>query len=184
MTQLNAGLIRYASHCRLMRADPLSDCGTVDSWLWLETQPSSAPMTGRPGKPRVRFYRGDGAGLPSPGPGVPRNAGQLLTTRGGTLVFVWMDERVLNWDDASGEPGSDARGNLWAIRSLDGGATWVDRQRLFRGVCGHPPINMIETVNGRIVSNEPVLHAPPGKKCHQGLLFWRWREELARQQHY
>lgn len=92
------------------------------------------------------IYRGEGPDLPPPGPGIPLNRGQLLSTRDGFLVFVWMDVRVLNWDDESGEPGADARGDLWAIRSLDGGASWVDRQRLFRGVCGHPPINMISTL--------------------------------------
>ncbi len=109
------------------------------------------------------IYRGDGPDLPPPGPGIPANRGQLLSTRDGVLVFVWMDARVLNWDDETGEPGADARGDLWAIRSLDGGATWVDRQRLYRGVCGHPPINMIETVNGRIVVTAQFYLRLPGR---------------------
>ena len=109
------------------------------------------------------MFRADGHDMPPPGPGIPRNAGQLLATRDGVLVFVWMDERVLNWEDESREPGADARGDLWAIRSLDGGATWVDRQLLFHGVCGHPPINMIETVNGRIVVTNQFYLRHPGR---------------------
>lgn len=111
------------------------------------------------------IFRGDGGGLPPPGPGIPRNSGQLLSTRDGVLVLVWMDERVLNWDDDIGEPGADARSDLWAIRSLDGGATWVDRQRLFRGVCGHPPINMFETFNGRIVVTNQFYLRNPGRNA-------------------
>ena len=109
------------------------------------------------------IYRGDGADLPPAGPGIPRTSGELLSTSDGILVLVWIDERVLNWDDDRGEPGSDARGDLWAIRSLDGGATWVDRQCLFRGVCGHPPINMIETANGRIVVTNQYYLRHPGR---------------------
>ena len=111
------------------------------------------------------IYRGEGDSLPPPGPGIPRNSGQMLSTGDGTLVLVWMDERVLNWDDDSREPGADARGDLWAIRSLDGGETWVDRQRLFRGVCGHPPINMIETANGRIVVTNQFYLRRPGRNA-------------------
>ena len=111
------------------------------------------------------IYLGDGDSLPPPGPGIPRNSGPLLFTRDGTLVLVWRDERVLNWDDDSGEPGVDARGDVWSIRSLDGGATWVDRQRMFRGVCGHPPINMIETGNGRIVVTNQFYLRRPGRNA-------------------
>ena len=109
------------------------------------------------------MYRGEGPDLPSPGPGIPDNRGQLLATGDGVLVFVWMDVRVLNWDDESGEPGADAHSDLWSIRSLDGGATWVDRQRLFEGICGHPPINMIETFNGRIVVTNQYYLRHPGR---------------------
>lgn len=111
------------------------------------------------------IYRGDGPDLPPPGPGIPANRGQLLSTRDGVLVLVWMDVRVLNWDDESGEPGVDARSDLWSIRSLDGGDTWVDRQRLFQGICGHPPINMIETVNGRIVVTNQFYLRRPGRNA-------------------
>ena len=120
-------------------------------------------MTEAVGKRRVQSTRGEGSDLPAPGPGIPDNRGQLLATRDGVLIFVWMDVRVLNWDDESGEPGADARGDLWSIRSLDGGATWVDRQRLFQGVCGHPPINMIETFNGRIVVTNQYYLRHPGR---------------------
>lgn len=109
------------------------------------------------------IYRGDGPEPPTSGPGVPSAHGQLLRTRQGTLVLVWMDERILNWDDATGEPGSDARGDQWAIRSLDGGQTWTDRQRLYAGVCGHPPLNMIQTTGRRIVVTAQFYLREPGR---------------------
>ena len=106
----------------------------------------------------------DEDGAPSQGgPGIPAPRGHLLLTRAGTLVYVWMDDRVLNWDDETGEPGSDAHGDQWAIRSVDGGKTWEDRQRLYEGVCGHPPINIIETANGRIVVTAQYYLRQPGR---------------------
>jgi sialidase-1 len=109
------------------------------------------------------IYAGDGAEPLQTGPGIPTGRGQLLCTRDGTLIIVWDDERVLNWDKALNEPGLDARGDQWAIRSVDGGKTWIDRQRLYEGVCGHPPINMIQTASGRIVVTAQFYLREPGR---------------------
>ena len=107
------------------------------------------------------IYRGEGPELPPPGPGIPENRGQLLCTRDGVLVFVWMDTRVLNWDDESGEPGADARSDLWSIRSLDGGDSWVDRQRLFHGICRPPSHQHDRDIRRQDSGDQPVLPAPP-----------------------
>ncbi len=97
------------------------------------------------------------------GPGIPSSARQIFKTVDGVIIVVWMDERVLNWDDATGEPGEDDHGDLWAIRSLDEGQTWVDRQRLFKGIIGHPPINIIQTKIGRIVAPVQFYMRNPGR---------------------
>lgn len=105
--------------------------------------------------------RGPGPDLAEPGPGIPSRSGQILCTRDGVIILVWRDKKVLNWDEARGEPGADATGDMWSIRSLDGGQTWIDRQRVYLGCCGHPPINMIQTASGRIVvSFQPMIDDP------------------------
>ncbi|HXF60672.1 MAG TPA: sialidase family protein, partial [Caldilineaceae bacterium] len=113
--------------------------------------------------PDVRPIYQDGPETVSTGPGIPSGRGQLLLTRNGTLLLVWMDERTLNWDETIGEPGPDARGDQWAIRSIDGGQTWTDRQRLYQGVCGHPPLNMTQTASGRIVVTAQFYLREPGR---------------------
>jgi len=109
------------------------------------------------------IYTGSGPALPEPGPGIPSERGRLLETADGVLILVWMDKRILNWDDATGEPGEDAAADFWAIRSLDGGKTWVDRQRIFKGMGGNPPLNMLQTKSGHIVVPVQFYLRNPGR---------------------
>lgn len=106
---------------------------------------------------RRPIYNGPGAD--KPGPGIPTGSGQFFRTSAGVLVLVWRDARVLNWDNATGEAGPGSRGDVWAIRSLDGGKTWIDRQKIFEGICGHPPMSLLETRGGNLVV--PVQHYLP-----------------------
>ena len=59
----------------------------------------------------------------------------LVNARDDTLVMVYLDlaNYKFTWDDEAGEPGEDCGLELWAVRSLDGGKTWVDRRRLLGG---------------------------------------------------
>jgi sialidase-1 len=88
-----------------------------------------------------------------PGPGIP-NADQcvLLRTQSGTLVLVYEDTSTFKWgwDNAKHEAVADVRSDVWAIRSLDEGKTWIDRQELSHGYCG-ALITMIQTAKGQIV---------------------------------
>lgn len=63
--------------------------------------------------------------------GRPRG-GPIIRTTKGTLVLVYGDPttRKLSWDRKTGEPKSDMRADVWAIRSTDGGRTWSDRQEI------------------------------------------------------
>jgi hypothetical protein len=90
-------------------------------------------------------------GADQPGPGIPNASGQLFRTAGGVLLLVYRDARTLKWDREKGESLDGSTGDVWSIRSVDGGKTWVDRQRIFQGICGHPPINLIQTRNGNLV---------------------------------
>ncbi|OAM89758.1 glycoside hydrolase [Termitidicoccus mucosus] len=83
--------------------------------------------------------------------GVPTDMIRLIRTRSGALVIVWRDVRKDDWlKDGSGL-GPKASGDVWCMRSLDNGATWTGRQRIFDGVCGHPPIRLLQTRSGRLV---------------------------------
>lgn len=97
-----------------------------------------------------------------PKPGVPSNASVLLRTRAGVVVLVYMDMSTYKWgwDSAKQDAVDDARLDVWAIRSLDEGKTWVDRQRLMEGYCG-ALIDIIETSTAEIVVPvQPMLHNP------------------------
>jgi hypothetical protein len=86
----------------------------------------------------------------------------LLRTRGGTLVLVYMDMSTYRWgwDSAKRDAVADARLDVWSIRSVDGGKTWVDRQQLLDGYCG-ALIDIIQTSSGEVVVPvQPMLHNP------------------------
>ena len=96
-----------------------------------------------------------------PGPGIP-TSGPLLRTRGGALVLLYIDASTFfwNWDDNTGQPAANVRGDVWSIRSLDNGQTWVDRQLLMEGYCG-ALITTIQTSSGEIVAPvQRLLHDP------------------------
>ncbi len=63
--------------------------------------------------------------------GVPR-ADPMIRTGRGTLVLIYSDptSRKLSWDRDTGEPLPEQRADVWAIRSVDGGKTWIDRQEV------------------------------------------------------
>jgi sialidase-1 len=83
------------------------------------------------------------------GPGVPQ-VGPLLRTRSGAVVLVYMDLEgyYFKWDRAT--DALDADLDVWSIRSLDDGKTWVDRQKILDGYCGSLQ-NMIQTADGQLV---------------------------------
>jgi hypothetical protein len=105
----------------------------------------------------------NGPDADKPGRGIPSSNGQLFKTAAGVLVLVWRDTGILNWDFEAGEPGPHSRGDVWSIRSLDGGQTWIDRQVVFEGTYGHPPINMIQTRSGRLIVPVQYYVRKPGR---------------------
>jgi hypothetical protein len=85
------------------------------------------------------------------GPGIPTGTMRLIRTRAGTVVLIWRDKRIDDWDKVTREMGPKATGAVWTMRSVDGGRTWGGRQKIFDGVCGHPPINLLELQDGSLV---------------------------------
>ena len=98
-----------------------------------------------------------------PPPGVP-SGGLLLRTRRGVLVLVYTDMSTFRWGwvDETREPIANVRGDVWTIRSLDGGRTWTDRQKILDGYCG-ALIDIIETSAGDVVIPIPILLYGPGR---------------------
>lgn len=81
------------------------------------------------------------------------NERALVRTRGGAVVLVCMnlaDNRKWGWNKEKNAPIPDARLNVWSLRSLDGGKTWIDAQRIMEGYCGAIR-DMIETSDGSLV---------------------------------
>ena len=88
----------------------------------------------------------------------------ILRTKSGALVIVYLDSTTFkfNWDDATNQPKDDCMLEVWAIRSLDGGKTWIDRQRILDGY--NPNFfGFIQTRNGRLVASVPHLARNPGR---------------------
>jgi sialidase-1 len=105
---------------------------------------------GRTWSPPRAIYDGPPPGIPKPESG---EYCSLLRTRAGTLVLLWMDMSTYkwSWNAAKQEATADARLDVWAIRSLDEGKTWIDRQKILDGWCG-ALIGMIQTTKGQIVA--------------------------------
>lgn len=87
----------------------------------------------------------------------------LVKCKSGTLVVVFLDctTQKFSWDDKLGEPRDECRLELWAIRSLDGGKTWIDRQQLLDGYNANF-FGFIQTRAGRLVVSVEHLVRNPG----------------------
>jgi sialidase-1 len=90
------------------------------------------------------IYEGEGPGIP--------DRGQLIKTRSGVIILVYPDMSTFKWgwDNDTGKAAPDVQLDVWAIRSLDDGQTWVDRQMLLDGYCG-ALMDILETTSGHIV---------------------------------
>ncbi|MBI85891.1 MAG: hypothetical protein CMJ81_22065 [Planctomycetaceae bacterium] len=94
-------------------------------------------------------------------PGIPR-MGPLVRTRDGVIVLVYQDMSTYHWewDDSQGEPVNPQGLDTWAIRSLDDGKTWVDRQMIDKGMSADI-LDMIVAESGHIVVPvHPVIPDP------------------------
>ncbi len=89
----------------------------------------------------------------------------MVEVRPGTLVMAYLDltskRRKFAWNSETGEPAGDCCCELHAIRSLDGGRTWTDRQCLLDGYNANF-FGFIRTSHGRLVLVAEHLLANPG----------------------
>ena len=91
------------------------------------------------------------------------SAHHILRTKDNTLVMVYLDlaEYTFNWDNEKKEPKDDCKLEIWAIRSLDEGKTWIDKQRLLDGYNANF-FGFIQTSEGNLVATVEHLVRSPG----------------------
>ncbi|HEY8503796.1 MAG TPA: sialidase family protein, partial [Gemmataceae bacterium] len=82
------------------------------------------------------------------------------------LVFMDLADRAWKWDDQKNAPAVECKLHVWAARSLDGGETWVDVQRIQEGYCGAVR-DLVETRDGNIVAT--VQRLLPDKARHASM---------------
>jgi len=99
----------------------------------------------------------------------------LLKTESGTIILAFMnlpDRRNWNWnEEISDSPGAILP--TCTVRSLDGGRTWQDFQRLHKEHTGAIR-DMIETKNGNVVFPSMMMRHNPG---HHTVLSYTSRNE-------
>ena len=120
---------------------------------------------GNPRPARTMVSRGRGPGLPESraglGPAGPRGVYVIRAQR-----HWW---RFI-WTSPCGSAGTRHQRadrllpGIWAVRGLDGGKTWTDRQRVIR----HNPnfFGFIQTKSGRLIAAVPHLVPNPGAMQH------------------
>ena len=98
-----------------------------------------------------------------PEPGIPSEEGAFFQSAKGTLILIWACKRNFEWDKGKNEPTEESTGEIWSIRSLDGGNTWVDRHKIFQGLWAHPPTDIAQTPSGEIVIPVSIYVRNPGR---------------------
>ncbi|MBN2310542.1 MAG: exo-alpha-sialidase [Candidatus Hydrogenedentes bacterium] len=80
------------------------------------------------------------------------HTGQILRTKAGTLVVLFLDLAKIHfkWNRETHGPEPDCHLALFAIRSTDGGATWTDKQQLLGGY-NADFMGFIQLTSGRLV---------------------------------
>ena len=88
----------------------------------------------------------------------------LLLTKKGTLILIYLNFKTYNpsWDEEKKEPKDDCKLELWSIRSLDMGKTWIDNQMVLDGYNANF-FSFFQTDSGRIIATIEHLIKNPGR---------------------
>lgn len=99
-------------------------------------------------KPRPIYTGSEKTGVPPDG----ANQGKILKTRDGVIVLIYCDGYDIKWQwDRTKREATEWNLDVWAIRSLDEGQTWTDRQKLLDGYNGSA-LDIIQTQEGQVVA--------------------------------
>ena len=101
-----------------------------------------------------------------PPPGVPAS-GQIIKTRDGAIVLIYHDpstSKRTRWEASVKDWPGEMRDDLWAIRTLDEGKTWIDRQQIppewYGGSNGCFNYGISTSSGHIVVPLQPILHSP------------------------
>ena len=97
-------------------------------------------------------------------PQIHREWRVLQQTNLGAIVLVFMDisSRKWSWDKKTNEPATDVFTEVWSLRTLDEGKTWVDPRLLSSHYCG-AIVDITQTQSGRIVVPVMRILRNPGR---------------------
>lgn len=100
------------------------------------------------------------------GPGRPMWV-HAIKTKSGAIVAVYNDLENQEWVWKSGDYNPEKLDlDVWTIRSLDGGKTWCDRQKIYDGYCGAIR-DIKQTSSGHIVIPLSIVMLDPGRFATQ-----------------
>lgn len=87
----------------------------------------------------------------------------FLQTSNGTIILVYLNfvDRRFEWDEIEKEP-KECKLEVWSIRSIDGGETWIDHQRIVDGYNANF-FGFIQTSKGRVIFPVEHLVTSPGR---------------------
>lgn len=88
----------------------------------------------------------------------------LIRTHSGTLVLVYLNFTTYHfeWDEVNKEPKDNCSLEVWTIRSVDGGKTWIDHQKIVDGYNANF-FGFIQTSKGRLIFPVEHLVRSPGR---------------------
>jgi len=88
----------------------------------------------------------------------------LLRTQSGTLVLVYLNFKTYHfeWDEINKEPKDNCKLEVWTIRSVDDGKTWIDNQKVVDGYNANF-FGFIQTSRGRLIFPVEHLIKSPGR---------------------
>ncbi len=77
----------------------------------------------------------------------------MVRTANGTIVLVFMNMTAYTWkwNAEKSLPEPDSELDVWSIRSVDDGKTWIDAQKIYDGYCGDVH-SMIQTSQGTLIT--------------------------------
>lgn len=88
----------------------------------------------------------------------------IIKTAKNTLILVYLNfsNYKFEWDEVNKEPKNTCKLEVWAIRSLDEGKTWIDNQCILDGYNTNF-FGLIQTRSGRVIAPFDHITSNPGR---------------------
>ncbi|MCX8066022.1 MAG: glycoside hydrolase [Candidatus Hydrogenedentes bacterium] len=88
----------------------------------------------------------------------------LIRTRNNTLILIFLNfsSYKFEWDETKKEPKENCKLEVWSIRSIDEGKSWIDKQCILSGYNTNF-FGLIQTRTGRVISAFDHITTNPGR---------------------